>query len=143
MRAEVPVFARVTETTAGDVETAHFRGDGRADEDRNQRGKDRQSTAVKETEDESETAKDFEPRQIKCESHTDKPRQRFVIVDVVRELDGVERFDYAGVNENATDDKIDNAPRNLHWPGKLRTPNVQCPMSNADALNFWPLDVGR
>ena len=45
------MLARMTETAAGDIETAHFRGDGRADENQNQRGQDQQSSAVKKAED--------------------------------------------------------------------------------------------
>src|SRR4029434_2674277 len=46
--------------------------------------------------------------------YTDKPRQRFVIVDVVGELDRIKNLDYAGVNEYSANDKIENAPKNLH-----------------------------
>ena len=35
---EVPMLTRVTETTAGDIEPAHLCGDGRADENPDQRG---------------------------------------------------------------------------------------------------------
>ena len=72
------------------------------------------TTAVEKTEDNGETAEDFQPRQVKRESHTDKPGQRFVIIDVVGELDGIERLDCAGVNENSAEDKIDDAPGVLH-----------------------------
>src|SRR6266478_7554771 len=114
MRAEVPVFARVPETTAGDIEAAHFRGDCRADKNQNQRGQDQQSPAIKKSEDDSETAKDFQPRQIKCQTDADEPRQRLVIVDVVGELNRVEDLNYAGVNKNTTDDEVDNTPEEFH-----------------------------
>src|SRR5438128_121135 len=114
MRAEVPVFARVPETAAGDIQAPSFRGDRRADKNQNQRGQDQQSPAIKKSEDEREAAKDFEPGQINCKAHTNEPRQGFVIVDVVRKLDRIERFDRAGVNENSADNKIDNTPRVFH-----------------------------
>jgi|SRR5262249_13088632 len=114
MRAEVPILAGVPETTAGDIEAAHFRGDCRADKNQNQRGQDQQTTAVKKSEDEREAAKDFQPRQINCEPHTNEPRQGFVILDVIRELNRVEDLNYAGVNKNATDDEVDNTPEEFH-----------------------------
>src|SRR5437667_7252566 len=127
---KIPVFARVTETTTGDIEAAHFRGDGCTDENQNQQAQNRQSPAVKKTEDDSETAKDFQPRQIKCESDADKPRQRFIIVDVVRERDWVERFDYPGINKNAANDQIDNAPENFHLFSTAQLLNVSTILFN-------------
>jgi hypothetical protein len=107
---KIPMLTRVTETTAGDIEAARFGGDGGADENRDERGQDRQSPAVKKPKDDGEAAKDFQPRQVKRESYANEPRQRFVIVDVEAELDRVEHFNKAGINENTADDKIDNSP---------------------------------
>jgi len=113
---KTPVFARVTETTAGDIEFAQPRCGRRADENRDQRGQNRQSAAVQKSKDERETAEDFQPWQIKCESRADKPRQRFVIVDVQPETNGIKRLNYTGVNENPANDQIDGPP-NESWHG--------------------------
>ncbi len=114
MLRETPALARVTETPAADIESTKFRGNRRADENQDQRSQDRQSAAIKKTEDERDAAKNLQPRQIKRESHADEPRQRLVIVDVVRELDRIENFHHAGVNKNSTDDHVQNSPNNLH-----------------------------
>src|SRR5437660_12038411 len=103
----------VTETAASDIETAQFRSDGCADEDHDQRGQDRQPAAIEKSKDYREAAKNLEPRQVKCESYANKPWQRFIIVDVIRELDRIENFEDAGVNKNSADDKVDNAPDNI------------------------------
>src|SRR5260370_1536838 len=110
MRCEAPVFAGVTETAARDVEAANLRGDRGDDEDRDDHGQDRQSTEIKTTRDERQSAKQFQPGQIKCESHANRPWQDFVIIDVARESDWIERFDHARVNENAANDKFRNPP---------------------------------
>ena|ERR1043166_282870 len=104
MSHEAPVFTGVAEAAAGDVEAADFCSDRRDDENRDERGQDRQSPEIKAPSDQCESAKDFQPGQIEREADTDRPWKRFVIVDVVRELDGIERFDYAGVNEDSADD---------------------------------------
>src|SRR6266513_2585280 len=140
MRAEVPVLTGVTETAATDIESAYFCGHSRADESHDERSQDRQSTAVEKVEDDREAAQDFQPRQVKCESYADKPWQRFIIVDVICELDGVENFEDTGVNKNSTNDKIDNAPDNIasrEMHCLQQTPNAQ--LQNPPAA----LDVER
>ncbi len=136
MRRQAPVFAGATETTAADVESADFCRNGGRDEDGNERGQDRQSPEIKAPRDQCESAEDFQPGQIKREPDTDHPRQNLVVVDIVGETNRIERFDRAGVNENAADDKIDNAPcdgtpREIHLlqktPSAQRpTPNIEC-----------------
>jgi len=136
MRRQAPVFARATETTAADVESADFCRNGGRDEDGNERGQDRQSPEIKAARDQCESAEDFQPGQIKRDPDTDHPRQNLVVVDVVGETNRIERFNRAGVNENATDYKIDNAPcdgtpRENHLlqkrPSAQRpTPNIEC-----------------
>src|SRR6266571_3072482 len=106
MSGETPVFAGVTETAARDVKAANFGGDRGNDEDRGKRGQDRQSTEIKTVRDQRESAKDFQPWQIKCESHANRPWQDFVIIDVAGESDWIERFNHTGINENAANDKF-------------------------------------
>lgn len=109
------MLARVPEATARDIEAAHLRSNRCADENHSQRGQDRQSAAINKTEDEREPAKNFQPRQIKREADADKPRKRFVIIDVESELDRIEHFYHAGVNKNPSDDQIEDSPNpNLH-----------------------------
>src|SRR6516162_10942949 len=114
MLRKTPVLTRVTKTSARDVEAAHFRCDSRTDEYSDQRGQDRQPPAVKKLEDDCQTANDFQPRQIKREPHADEPRQRFVIVNHVRELDRVECLQSSGVNKNTTDEHIEYSPEDFH-----------------------------
>src|ERR1700730_93400 len=135
------MLTRVTETTAGDIESARFGGDCRADENQSQRTYDRQSAAVKEPKDQCEPAQHLEPRQIKRESHADKPRKRFVIIDVVRELDRIECLNRARVNENSADDQVQDSPKKLHRCRKRRTPNTERPMLNSAALHFCSFNV--
>src|ERR1700736_5944257 len=115
MCAEVPVLTGMTETAAGDIEAAEFCDNGRADENRQQRGQDQQSAAVEKAEDDREAAEDFQPWEVKRQPHRNEPRQHFVVVDVVGELDRVERLNYAGINKNSAEDKIDDAPGVLHF----------------------------
>ena len=106
MSGEAQVFARVTEAAARDVEAANFGRDGGDDENGGKRGQDRQSSEIKTACDERESAQNFQPGEIKCEPHSDSPRQNFVVVDVAGESNWVERFNHAGVNENAANDKF-------------------------------------
>jgi len=104
----------MTETAARDVQASRFGRDCRANENQSQRTQDRQSAAITNVKDHSETAQDFQPRKIKRESHTDEPWQRFVIVDVQPELDRVENLERAGVNENSAHDNVDDSPNEFH-----------------------------
>jgi len=113
MRGEIPVLADVTETAEGNVQATDFCGNCGDEEDPDERRKDGQSTEIKTAQDQGKSAEYFQPGQIKRKPDADRPRQNFVIVDVVSELDGVENFDRAGINENSADDKIDDAPDEL------------------------------
>ncbi len=110
MSGKAPVFAGMTEAAAGDIEAANFGRDGGDDENGGKRGQDRQSSEIKTARDERQSAKDFQPGQIKCESHANRPRHDFVIIDVARESDRIERFDHAGIKENAANDKFRDPP---------------------------------
>jgi len=110
MSGEAPVFAGVTEAAAGDIEAANFGRDGGDDENGGKRGQDRQSSEIKTARDQRESAKDFQPGQIKCESHANRPWQDFVIIDVASESDWIERFYHAGVNENAANNNFPDPP---------------------------------
>ena len=110
MSGETPVFAGVTETAARDVEAANLRGDGGDDENGGKRCQDRQSSAIKMARDERQSAQNFQPGKIKCEPYADRPRQDFVIVDIAGKADRIERFNCAGVNENAANDKFRDPP---------------------------------
>jgi len=110
MSGEAPVFAGVTEAAAGDIEAANFGHHGGDDENEGKQGQDRQSSEIKTTRDQRESAKDFQPGQIKCELHANRPWQDFVIIDVAGESDWIERFYHAGVNENAANDKFRDPP---------------------------------
>ena len=110
MSGEAPVFAGVTEAAAGDIEAANFGRDRGDDENGGKHGQDRQSSEIKTARDQRESAKDFQPGQIKCESHANRPWQDFVIIDVASESDWIKRFYHAGVNENAANDKFRDPP---------------------------------
>lgn len=109
------MFAGVTETAARNIEAARFGGHGRADENQNEETQDRQSTAVEKAKDQSEPAKNLQPGQIKREANAYKPWQDFKIVDVEAELDRVNRFHDARVNEEAADNYGHNSQPQL-WP---------------------------
>ena len=110
MSGEAPVFAGVTEAAAGDIEAANFGHHGGDDENEGKQGQDRQSSEIKTTRDQRESAKDFQPGQIKCELHANRPWQDFVIIDVAGELNWIDCFERSRVNENAGQNKIENAP---------------------------------
>ena len=110
MSGETPVFAGVAETATRDVEAANFGRDGGEDENEGKRGQDRQSSEIKTARNQPESAKDFQPGQIKCEAHANRPWQDLVIIDVAGESDWIERFDHAGVNKNAANDKFRDPP---------------------------------
>jgi len=153
MGSEAPVLARVTETTAGNVEPPHLCNDTCRDEDEGQCGQNQQSPAVKEPQDKSKAAEQFEPRQIKGESNAYRPGQHFVIVDIDGESKRINSLNHARVNENSTDDKSDNAPKDIAR-GQVhltREANAQRPTSNAQramvesgcCVGRWALSVER
>ena len=110
---ETPVLAGVAETAASDIEAADSGGDGCDNEDQDQRGQDRQCTAIEESEDQRDATENFQPGQIKRDRDRNRPRKNFVIIDVAGEANRVEHFEYAGINENSADDKIDDAPKDV------------------------------
>src|SRR5205823_4127951 len=115
MTAEAPVLAGMTETPAGDIETADFCRNCGDEEDQDKRRQERQSPDVKTARDERYSAEDFQPGQIKSQSHAHRPRQNFVVVDVAAEPNRLERFDHTGVNENPADDQVHNSPDKFHF----------------------------
>ena len=113
MRWQVPIFADVTEAAAADVESADFCGNRCGHEDEDKQGQDRQSPEIKAARDQSDSAQNFEPGQIKREPNTDCPRQNFVIIDVVGEMNRIECFNRTGINENSADDNVHQSPNEL------------------------------
>ena len=116
MTGEAQIFAGMTKAAAADIEAAHFCDDAGHDEDRSERRQDRQSANAKTARDQGEAAENFQPRQIEGEPHAYCPRKNLVIVDVGGELHWINHFHYAGVNENAADQKTHNSPNEL-WDG--------------------------
>ena len=103
----------MAETAASDIEAADSGGDGCDNEDQDQRGQDRQCTAIEESEDQRDATENFQPGQIKRDRDRNRPRKNFVIIDVAGEANRVEHFEHAGINENSADDKIDDAPKDV------------------------------
>ena len=114
---ETPVLAGVTETAAGDVESANFCRNCREREDHDRRTQNRQRATIQKPKHKPERTENFQPRKIKRERDTDGPRQNFVIVDVAGELNRINCLERSGVDENAGENKIENSPE--------KTPNVQ------------------
>src|SRR5262244_3340676 len=110
MRRETPVLARVSETATSDIETASFCSNCGDEEDHDEYSQNRQCAPIKETKNEGEAAKNFQPRQIEREPNSNGPGQNFVMIDVVSELDGIKGFKHPGINKNCGNDKIDNSP---------------------------------
>ena len=94
------MLAGMTKTAASDVKTARFGRDGCANENQDQHRQERQSSAIKKTEEQCQAAKNLQPWQIKRQPQTREPRQNFIIIDIKPELDGIQSLDGAGVNEN-------------------------------------------
>ena len=113
VRRETPVLAGVTETTAGDIESAYFCRGGREGEDHDQRGQDAQRATIEKPDHERNAAENFKPGQIERESDTNGPRQDLEIFDIVSELNRVEHFERAGINKNAGHTEIDNPPKDV------------------------------
>ena len=80
------MLAGVTETAAGNVESANFCGNCDEGEDQDQRNQNRQRAPIEKSKNKPERAEDFQPRKIKRQRDTDRPRQKFVIVDATREF---------------------------------------------------------
>ena len=133
MGSEAPILARVPETTAGNVEPLHLCDDTCRDEDEGQRRQNEQSPAVKEPQDKSKAAEQFQPRQVKGQSNADRPGQHFVIVDVDGESKWINGLDHTCVNEDSANDKTDDAAKNAPL-GKIHcskeTSNAEHPTSN-------------
>ena len=103
----------VTETAAGDIESANFGSDSGEREDYDRRTQNRERAAIQKSKHKPECAENFQPRKIKGQSDTDWPRQNFVIIDVTSELNGINCFDHPGVDEDAGKNKIENAPKDV------------------------------
>ena len=82
-----------------------------------ERSQNRQRATIKKAKHKPERTENFQPRKIKRERDTDRPRQNFVIIDIVGELNRINCFERSGVDENAGENKIENSPEN--------TPNTQ------------------
>src|SRR5438477_12289949 len=113
MTWKTPVLAGVTETAAGDIESANFCHNRGKREDNDRHTQNRQRTTIQKPKHKSERAQNFQPRKIKRERDTDGPRQNFVIVDVAGELNRIKCLERSGVDENAGDCKIDNSPKDV------------------------------
>jgi hypothetical protein len=113
MGSEAPVLARMTETTAGDVEPPHLCDDTCRDETEGQRGQNEQSPTVKESQDKSKAAEQFQPRQIKGQSNADRPRQHFVIVNVDGESKWINGLNHTRVNKDSANEEIHQTPEEL------------------------------
>ncbi len=112
MRRETPVLAGVTETAAGDIESADFGGNSGKREDHNRAQS--KSTAHHDTKIETQDrgTENFQPRKIKRERNTDRPRQNFVIIDVAGELNWIKCFERTGVNKDSGENEIENSREN-------------------------------
>ena len=85
---ETPVLAGVTETAAGDVESADLCGDRREREDHDRRTQNRQRATIQKPKHQCERTENFQPGQIKRERDTDGPRQNLEIIDAAGEFSG-------------------------------------------------------
>src|SRR6267378_1683377 len=70
------------------------------------------------------------------------------MIDIVGELNRVERFKHAGVDENCGNDKIEDPPdeiakRKAHLVSRKQTSNTQRPTSNAQLFTHFELSVRR
>ena len=113
MAWETPVLAGVTETAAGDVESANFGCNRSESEHHDCRGQNRQRAAIQKSEDKPERTENFQPWKIKRKRDTNGPRQNFVIVDVAGELNRTKCLEHSGVDENAGEDEIEDAPKDV------------------------------
>src|SRR5919109_2277792 len=103
MRRETPVLAGMTETATGDVESANLSGDDGNREDHDERGENRQRSAIEKPKHKPERTENFQPWKVKRERDTDSPRQNFIIINVAGELNWIERFERSRVNEDASE----------------------------------------
>ena len=107
------MLAGVTETAAGDIESANFGSDSGEREDYDRRTQNRERAAIQKSEHKPERAENFQPRKIKGQSDTDRPRHDFVIVDVTGELNRIKCLERAGVDEDARENKIEKSPKDV------------------------------
>src|SRR5205814_9989216 len=117
MAWKTPVLAGVTETAAGDIESANFCRNRGKREDNDRHTQSRQRATIQKTKHESKCAENFQPREIKRECDTNRPRQNFVIIDVGGELNRIKCLERSSVNEDAGEKKIENSREN--------TPNTE------------------
>jgi len=107
MAWETPVLAGVTETAAGDVESANFCRNSCEGEHDNRRNQNRQRTTIQKAKHKPDRTENFEPRKIKCDRDTEGPRQKFVIIDVAGELNRINRFERSGIDEDTGKGKVE------------------------------------
>jgi len=107
------VLTGVTETAAGDIESANFGGDSSEREDYDRCTQNHERAAIQKSEHKSERAQNFQPRKIKRQRDTALPWQDFVIVDVARKLNRVKCLKHAGVDEDAGENKFENSPKDV------------------------------
>lgn len=113
MPGEAEGFARVTETTAVDIEAARFSHDRRYDEDRHEHRQDEHPAAIQNARNQSQSAENLKPGQIERQPHPDRPGQRFVILDISRKPDRIQNLDHPRIDEQPSDDNRDKAPGDL------------------------------
>lgn len=113
MSGETPVFARMTKAAASDVEPADLSRDRRTDENADEPSQDRQSSSIKDPENKGDSTKNFQPGQIKCEPDANRPRENFVVIDVVGKTNRIQHFENSSINENSADNEVCNAPDGL------------------------------
>src|SRR6516225_7553075 len=113
MLREAPVLAGVTKTATGNIQPAGPGRDGRANENHDERGKDRQSAPIEKMKNQCESAQHFQPREKKCQSHAEEPGQYFIVVDIQSELNRIKDFEHTGVNEDPSNNYVHNSPCEL------------------------------
>src|SRR6266436_9360227 len=103
---------------------------------------------MQQTNNQCNAAENFQPRQIERQCDRDGPRENLVIINVVGELNWIEGFDRAGINENAPNDKTNDPPeeidgRNAHLLHKQQTSNAERPTPHTQLAAHSELSVGR
>ena len=107
------MLAGVTETAAGDIESANFCRNRGEREDHDRHTQNRQRATIQKPKHKPERTENFQPRKIKRQCDTDRPRQNFVVINVAGELNRIECLERSSVNENAGEMKIDNSPKDV------------------------------
>jgi hypothetical protein len=139
MGSETPVLARVTEATAGNVEPPYLCDGTCRDEHQGQRRQNEQSAAVKEPQDKSKAAEQFQPWQIKGQPNAHRPRQHFVIVDVDGKSHWINGLDHARVNKDSANDEIQQTPEELRGMALQRFNDLTIERLNRSSLHLFDL----